>query len=79
MLDTFIKFREKYSTVLKLYSCIANTISILKITKGHNSVNNIGEVTFLFSAHRLMMFYVCTKFRVNHFKVTEQTRLPNEL
>ena len=51
-----------------------------KISKGHNSVKNVGGVTvlgFLFSAHRLMMVYICTKFNENildGIKVIERTR-----
>ena len=57
-----------------------------KISKGHYSVKSVGGVTFLvlctssrffFSAHRLMMVYICTKFRENildGMKVIERTR-----
>ena len=36
----------------------------------------MGDVTFLFFAHRLMVVYICTKFRKNIFdvfKITEVT------
>ena len=39
----------------------ADTISILKITKGYNSVRNVDGVMLLF-ADCLLMFYTCTKF-----------------
>ena len=32
-----------------------------KISKGHNSIKNVGGV---FSGHRLMMVYICIKFHV---------------
>ena len=37
-------------------------ISILKITKGNNSAKNVDGVTVLFSARRLVMLYISTKF-----------------
>ena len=40
-------------------------ISILIITKGHNFVNIAHRVIFLFSAYRLIMVYICTKFHEN--------------
>ena len=40
-------------------------IFIPKISKGHNSVKNVGGVKFLFSAYHLMMVYICTKFHEN--------------
>ena len=52
-------------------------IFIGKISKGHNSVNNVGGVTILFSAHRLIMVYICTKFHENipdGIKFIERTR-----
>ena len=42
-----------------------DTISILIITKGHNSVKMYVELQFLFCAHHVMMLYICTKFREN--------------
>ena len=39
-------------------------IFIGKISKGHNSVKNVDGIS-LFSAHRLMMVYICTKFHEN--------------
>ena len=33
-----------------------------KISKGHNSVKNVGGVTIFFSTHYRMMVYICTKF-----------------
>ena len=47
------------------------TISLLKFSKGHNSIKNEGGVTFLISAHRLMVLYICSKFRENTSKVIE--------
>ena len=55
-------------------------ISILKISKGNNSAKNVGEVTVLFSAHRLIMLYICARFREiisNGIKVMERTRMIN--
>ena len=39
-------------------------ISILK-SAGQNSIENVGGVPVLVSAHRLMMHYTCIKFREN--------------
>ena len=55
-------------------------ISKLKFSKGNNSIKMLVELWFLISAHRLMMLYICTKFRENiskGFKVFERTRFPN--
>ena len=55
-------------------------ISILKISKGNNSAKNVGGVTVLISAPRLIMFYICAKFREiisNGIKVMERTRMIN--
>ena len=41
------------------------TISIVKFAKGHNSDKNVGEAMVLFSAHPLMMLYICTKVHEN--------------
>ena len=52
--------------------------SMLKITKGNNSAKNVGGVTVLISACRLVMLYICAKFREiisNGIKVMERTRL----
>ena len=38
---------------------------ILFITKGHNSLKIIYGVKVLFSAHHLIMVYICAKFREN--------------
>ena len=54
-----------------------DTISILKITKGNNSAKNVGGVTVLISARRLVMLYISTKFCEiisNGIKVIERTR-----
>ena len=56
-------------------------IFIAKIPKGHNSLKNVGGVTILFSAHRLIVVYISTKFHENilhGIKVIERTRLPSE-
>ena len=42
-----------------------DTICILKFTKGHNSVKTIGGVLLPFSAHHLLMLYICTMFQEN--------------
>ena len=55
-------------------------ISLLKITKGNNSAKNVGGVTVLISARRLIMVYICTKFREiisNGIKVMDRTRMFN--
>ena len=52
-------------------------LSILFITKGHNSLNIIHRVKGLFSAHHLIMIYICAKFRdniLNSFRVMERTQ-----
>ena len=54
-----------------------DTISILKITKGNNSAKNVGGVTVLISARRLVMLYISTTFCEiisNGIKVIEWTR-----
>ena len=56
----------------------ADTISILKFSKGNNSAKNVGGVTVLISARRLIMLYICAKFREiisNGIKVMERTRM----
>ena len=58
----------------------ADTISIPKISKGNNSAKNVGGVTVLISARRLIMLYICAKFReiiLNGIKVIERTRMIN--
>ena len=60
--------------------CEADTISILKISKGNNSAKNEGGVTVLISASRLIMVYICAKFGEiisNGIKVMERTRMFN--
>ena len=52
--------------MLKSYG--TDTIAILIITKGYSSVKIGGELQFLFSAHHLMMLYICTKFLENILK-----------
>ena len=41
----------------------ADTISLLKISKGNNSAKNVVGVTILISACCLVMLYICAKFR----------------
>ena len=51
----------------------------LKFPKGNNPVKMKVELWFLFSAHRLMAFNICTKLLENiskGFKVIEWTRFP---
>ena len=58
-------------------SYTADTISILKITKGNNSAKNEGGVPISISAHRLVMLYISTKFCEiisNDTKVIERTQ-----
>ena len=63
---------------LKRYqSYRADTISILKITKGNNCEKNVGGVTVFISACRLVMLYISTKFQKiisNGIKVIERTQ-----
>ena len=52
-------------------------ISIIIITKGHIFVILLVELQFLFSAHCLIMIYICTKFGesiLKSLRVMEQTR-----
>ena len=52
-------------------------VSILKIIKRQNSINNVGGVKFLFSAYCLLMFYIGTILSENFFhniKVIERTQ-----
>ena len=54
----------------------ADTVSILKISKGNNSAKNVGGVTNVISARRLVMLYISTKFCeiiLNGIKVIERT------
>ena len=51
---------------------------ILFMVKGHNSLNIIHGVKVLFSAYRLIMVYICTKFRgniLNGFRVIKPAQL----
>ena len=52
----------------------ADTMSILKISKGNNSAKNVGGETVLISARHLVMLYISTKFCeiiLNGIKVIE--------
>ena len=75
-------FYQVLRNYLKRYqSYRADTISILKITKGNNSAKNVGGVTVLISARRLVMLYISTKFCEiisNGIKVIERTRFYTE-
>ena len=54
-----------------------DTISILKITKGNNSAKNVGGMTLLIFAPRLVMLYISTMFCdiiSNGIKVIERTQ-----
>ena len=56
-------FYQVFRHYLKRYqSYRADTISILKITKGNNSAKNVGGINVLISAYRLVMLYISTKF-----------------
>ena len=46
----------------RVLSYRADTISILKISKGNNSAKNVGGVQLLISARRLVMLYISAKF-----------------
>ena len=55
-------------------------ISILKISKANNSAKNVGGVTVLTSASRLIMVYISAMFHEiisNGIKVMERTRMFN--
>ena len=55
----------------------ADTISILKITKGNNSAKSVGGVTVLISPRLMVMLYISTKICetiLNCIKVIERTR-----
>ena len=51
----------KYLKGFKNY--LADTISKLKFSKGHNSIKSVGR--YLICAHRLIMFCICTLFCEN--------------
>ena len=68
------------ATVVNVCTSSSDTISIPKISKGNNSAKNVGGVTVVISARRLIMLYICAKFReiiLNGIKVIEQTRMIN--
>ena len=71
------KFHE---SILDGISYRADTIFIRKNSKRHNSIENVGKEQlrfFFFSAHCLMMVYICTKFHENihnGIKAIEWTR-----
>ena len=71
-------FYQVWRNYLEWYqSYRADTISILKITKGNNSAKNVDGVPLLISARHLVMLYICAKFREiisNGIEVIERTR-----
>ena len=71
-------FYQVLGHYLKRYqSYRADTISILKITKGNNSAKNVGGVNVVIIARRLVMLYICAKFHeiiLTGIKVIERTR-----
>ena len=62
---------------MRYQSYRADKISTLKIAKEYNNAKNVGGVTVLISARRLVMLYIYTKFCdiiTNCIKVIEWTR-----
>ena len=57
-------------TILKLYS---EHDFNRKVLKGHNSDKTIGGVTVLFTAHRLIVVYICENI-LDGIKDMERTR-----
>ena len=50
------------------------------MSKGHNSLKNVGKMSFFFSAHHLIKVYIYTKFHENILKairVVDRTRKVN--
>ena len=75
-INLYQKFVKISRRVFQSYD--ADTISLLKITKGHNSVKINVAIQFFFSAHCLMMVNICTKFRKNilsGLRVLERTQI----
>ena len=67
------KFHENIFMGLKLQSRNDFHRKSLKV---HNSAKSVVELQLLFSAQRLMVIYICTKFRENIFdgiKIIERT------
>ena len=63
-----------FSTVLMVKS---GHVFYSQISKGHNSEKMQMEFWFFFSAHRLIVVYICTKFHENilsSIQVIERTR-----
>ena len=61
----------------RTHSYEADTLSILKVKKGHNSVKMKIGLRLLLSAHWLVILYICTKFNeniLNDFKIVEQAQ-----
>ena len=69
--QVLLNYLERYQ------SYRADTISILKITKGNNSANNVGGVTVVYLCTSSGRLYICAKFCEiisNGIKVLERTR-----
>ena len=81
MLYISTKFCEIISNGIKVIeSYRADEISIPKISKGNNSAKMYVEWRLLISARRLIVLYICAKFReivLNGIKVMERTRMIN--
>ena len=75
VLNLYYSYKFVWWKYLKRFeSSWADTISILIITKGHNSVNIY--IKFLFPAHCLIMLCICIRFLeniLNNFRVMERT------
>ena len=70
-----IKFCITLSKNIKSYG--AKMYLILFIIKGYDSLNISHGIKVLFSAHPLIMVYICTKIRkniLNGFRVMERTQ-----
>ena len=56
----------------------AETISILKFSKGHNSIKMQAELCFLISAYCLIVLHICSKLQENiskGFRVIKWTQM----
>ena len=60
--------------ILTVWSYRADKITYTKQQRGIIPYKMYAKLWFLFSAHRLMMLYVCTKFHENIFDDIEQTQ-----
>ena len=62
---------------MTVLSYSADMVFIAKISKGCNSVKVLVELQFFFSAHRMMVVYISTKYHENildSIEVIERTR-----